>query len=437
MDEVEHIVSSGDTLGGIAAIYFGDRKFARLLGPYNNIEINDPADIDDSTLIEAGQKLMIPDLYDLGSTETVVDGDREITVLKLAKNSNRPTVYRSVIFKEMAGTVEVEGHRTWWNPMPAKGRWIYVFGSSDGKKFRDVWEIRTDDEGKFATFELTESNYESRPTSEVFDDVIFLPATDKNKNPYKYYAAISEIRLSRGRIFDENNGILKNPEKRCVNIDDKTEAPHKIEDAGEKYIILPNHLGEARRRAEKFRTALDDYFQVRFDMQPTGVSDEQMKARRLKKYAAGLILDLIKSKHPHADRYRSALAKEGRLLEDYIRDEENCELRLRQKAEEAGHFLVTWMDDENGFFEEMLIDYSWDPAAVEPWEMIQEEYGNLLSRFRESSLTPSIYSPQMERPDFLDKQIPPQRRCLSGCTKDYACCSRTNNCAFGGGDKRG
>ncbi len=99
---------------------------------------------------------------------------------KYSSNCNiplaEPIVDRWLIFEEAVQTIEAVGHQTWWEPGPAENRWIYVFGSLDGRQYKDVWEIKTDGNGKFATYKQTAENYDSRTASESFEDVAFLPA---------------------------------------------------------------------------------------------------------------------------------------------------------------------------------------------------------------------------------------------------------------------
>jgi hypothetical protein len=163
----------------------------------------------------------------------------------------------------------------------------------------------------------------------------------------------------------------------------------RIPDPGNSTVMvgLFDHLREADRRAEQFRTKLDAYLQLRFDCDQLGKTDEIQQRLQMKKYGAGLVLNLIQSNHPHVEKFRAALKNNGSDLEDFIREENKKEIRIRQDAEKAACSLARWIDDPDDVFEEVLDDYTADRDSQDHWDYIQDFYCSLLNRFNELSIT--------------------------------------------------
>jgi hypothetical protein len=218
------------------------------------------------------------------------------------------------------------------------------------------------------------------------------------------YVCLSRIQLPWKRIEE----IKLDPSKRCFKIGNSSGGlcwvPNCVErtlasfsgindpriaNPGNSIVVIGlfDHWNEAERRAEKFRNKLDLYLQRRFDCNETGKSTDEQYRFQMKKYAAGLVLNLINSNHPHAARYRAALKNNGRDLEDFIREENKKEVVARQDEEKAAYFLARWIDDATGIFEQMLCDYTATTDNQDHWDMITEFYCSLLNRFNELSIT--------------------------------------------------
>lgn len=182
----------------------------------------------------------------------------------------------------------------------------------------------------------------------------------------------------------------------------------RISNPGNSVVVIGlfDHLREADRRAEKFRSKLDLYFQRRFDCNESGESTEEQYRLQMKKYAAGLVFNLINSAHPHADRYKAALKNSGRNLEDFIREENKKEVMARQGAEKAAYFLARWINDPAGIFEQVLNDYTATKDNQDHWDMVTEFYCGLLNRFNELSITRKYISDKWDNKEsWLNKYL--------------------------------
>jgi len=262
----------------------------------------------------------------------------------------QPIVDRWIIFEEAIKFVEVVGNREHWDPGPAKNRWIYVFGSLDGNKYSDVWEIKTDSNGKFSTYKLTADNYETRPETGSFEDVAFLPANDDSGKKYTYLAALSEFRLPKERIFDGSKSLVSSPKARCLNIDDDQQVARKTDETGEEHVILINYL----KRAEKLRADFDatrkEWEALR--LPSSAESNEENKKQKLLMEFGALINTVLEA----FPKYKKQLSEEG-----YQRLQSDLHQYETEKAKKTGEIggkvllLCDWIDTEK--FAETCRDY--------------------------------------------------------------------------------
>ncbi|MCX7726847.1 MAG: hypothetical protein N2053_08355, partial [Chitinispirillaceae bacterium] len=256
---------------------------------------------------------------------------------------------RWIVFEEAEKFLEVVGHYERWEPAPAKNRWIYVFGLSGGKVVR-VWEVRTDNNGKFATYELTEDNYDSRPVGEEYEDVVPVPTRDGDGNKYTFYAALSEIRLPLKRIFDKREGLIVDPKKRCVNIDDNEQVARKVDSSGEEHVILVNYLRRAEELRRRYDRVLEELEELR---RPSSVEADPIKKRDKLRYEFGGLLLQILAANPDFER---SFSESG--LKRLKREVEEIDSEKASKTGEwfsATNQLCEWIRQE--IFSEVCLDY--------------------------------------------------------------------------------
>jgi type VI protein secretion system component Hcp len=167
---------------------------------------------------------------------------------------------RYIVFEETADPIDAQFPYEMSGKEAAKKRWIYAFGSDDGKNYSRVWEIVSDSAGKkFATREVTAENYDPAPDDPVFEDVAFLPAKTANGAAMKFVACLSEIRLPKERIFDQTDGIIVAPAKRCADIDDTAQVARKANAGGEEHIVLVNWLRVVEKQRRHFNEAYETW----------------------------------------------------------------------------------------------------------------------------------------------------------------------------------
>ncbi|HEX2957472.1 MAG TPA: hypothetical protein VHO70_11615 [Chitinispirillaceae bacterium] len=285
-------------------------------------------------------------------------------------------------------------------------KYVYVFTTDPirPEKYRLAGEYFGLGKGEFAIALIDEYKGEdTRPYSDKAGKYVIIPFIVKGKE-LEIYACLSRIQLPWSRIEE----IKKDPSKRCFKIGNSSGGlcwvPNCVErnlasfsgindpriaNPGNSVVVIGlfDHLREAERRAEKFRSKLDLFLQRRFDCNEMGESSEEQYRLQMKKYAAGLVLNLIKSNHPHVDRYRAALKNNGRNLENFILEENKKEIVARQEAEKAAYFLARWINDSAGIFEQTLCDYTTTNDNQDHWDMVTEFYCGLLNRFNELSIT--------------------------------------------------
>lgn len=287
-----------------------------------------------------------------------------------------------------------------------KDKYVYVF-TTDPKnpdKYRLYNEYYGVGEGNFRIAVLMKYRGKNvRELSPALKQNLIVPVVVDGKK-LEIFACLSRIQLPWKRIEE----IASYPAARCYDL----RAPKgglcwipncvernitelcgvrdsRIADPGNSVVMvgLYDHLREAERRTEQFRSKLDDYLQLRFDCNQLGECSEIKQRLQMKKYGAGLVLNLIQSNHPHVNKFRASLKNNGRDLEDFIREENKKEIRIRQEAEKAACSVARWIDDPDDVFEEVLDDYTVDPENQDHWDYIQEYYCSLLNRFNELSIT--------------------------------------------------
>jgi type VI protein secretion system component Hcp/peptidoglycan hydrolase-like protein with peptidoglycan-binding domain len=167
---------------------------------------------------------------------------------------------RYIVFEETADPIDAQFPYEMSGKEAAKKRWIYAFGSDDGKNYSRVWEIVSDSAGKkFATREVTAENYDPAPDDPVFEDVAFLPAKTANGAAMKFLACLSEIRLPKERLFDQTAGIIAAPTKRCADIDDTAQVARTVAAGGEEYIVLVNWLRVVEKQRRHFNEVYETW----------------------------------------------------------------------------------------------------------------------------------------------------------------------------------
>jgi hypothetical protein len=259
---------------------------------------------------------------------------------------------RWIIFEETAEKIDPTLAYAFSNAQAIKNKWIYAFGSTDGTTFTGVWEIKTDSTGnQFATYELTEDNYDTRSASLPMEDVAFIPEKDQSGKPYTVYACVSEIRIPSKRIFNPEDGILKNPTIRCSNIDDKKQVLRESFSTGEEKIVLLNTM----LHAECLRKRVDDlYTDWESSRCASGLIDDKAKKKKKLVHEYGaillLILDAIPDykKHLAPGKYKDLYE----LIKAYDKETENITEDISRKVKLLCTFIATPV------FVETCIDYN-------------------------------------------------------------------------------
>lgn len=302
---------------------------------------------------------------------------------------------------------------------------VYVFTTDPIRpgKYRLAGEYFGLGKGEFAIALIDHyKGQDTRPYSDQACKHVIIPFIVKGKE-LEIYACLSRIQLPWKRIEE----IMRDPSKRCFKIGNPSGGlcwvPNcvdrnlagfsgvndpRISNPGNSVVVIGlfDHLREADRRADKFRSKLDLYLQRRFDCNESGESTEEQYRLQMKKYAAGLVFNLINSSHPHADRYKAALKNSGRNLEDFIREENKKEVMAWQGAEKAAYFLARWINDSAGIFEQVLNDYTATKDNQDHWDMVTEFYCGLLNRFNELSITRKYISDKWDNKEsWLNKYL--------------------------------
>lgn len=176
----------------------------------------------------------------------------------------------------------------------AAGRWIYVFSINDGTKAEDAWEIEVDENGRFASYELTEQNYDARDTERPeFAKMILLPSVNEDGASIQYRACISEFRIPKQRLFDRQTGIASNLEKRCDDIDDEDQVKWGMSKDGIEMVGLVNYVSQAVREREAFDEAFEEWQAGRL---PSSLeNDSEKKKEKLLYEFAALLLQVCEA----------------------------------------------------------------------------------------------------------------------------------------------
>jgi hypothetical protein len=201
---------------------------------------------------------------------------------------------RWIIFEETAELIDPVFTYEMSKVQAPKNRWIYVFGSEDGSTYARVWEIRTDESGKkFATFEIDDINFDSRPEQEEWEDVALLPNQNAEGAPMHFVACISDIRFTKDRIFNNEHGLLLNPQCRSSDIDDPKQAVRKVLPNDKEKIVLLNTLLHAEMLRKQFDDRYLKWEQIR-SASWLEVKDENKKEKLIYEFGA-LIIRIIQA----------------------------------------------------------------------------------------------------------------------------------------------
>ncbi|NLD92805.1 MAG: hypothetical protein GX639_09070 [Fibrobacter sp.] len=269
---------------------------------------------------------------------------------------------------------------------PASNRWIYLFGKYKNGKCK-VYEIQTNEEGKFDTYQLPENESAYSRPSPAYKDVVCVDNLDGKNNLITYYVMLSEMKLPHNRFFDPQNGLIKDPSKRAANVDDPEQTQVAVFDDYEVCSVT-NHLKLARLLNQGYQNALNEFYKFRYDLSlegeypedlrvdtqtdsnaPQFVDNQEMQEERLKRFAASIVLALITKEQKKVGTYPNGqpkylaeyndkimfLDRNGNFFNDYIRGKVEPELRAQIKIRDKVSLLNELMVDTH--FNETLNDY--------------------------------------------------------------------------------
>jgi|GEM_PF-6350563 len=294
---------------------------------------------------------------------------------------------RWIIFEETAEHIEPDFTYELSKAQSPKNRWIYAFGTTDGKTFSKVWEIRTGSAGKqYATLEIDEGSYAERPDHEQYEDVAFLPALIDGIK-VQIYACISDVRLSKERIFNKENGLFSDPLKRCSNIDDNKQAVKNVLSGGEEKIVILNPLLHAESLRKRFGDVYEKWEESRHSSW-LAKSEDKKKEKLI--YEFGAILLRIFEAIPEYKKHLASgeYPKIYESVEASDKEKERITTEITEKLDKLCRFISSQL------FTETCIDYTClirkdndQPQAISDFE---DRVGNLiehLSRFPQGSDT--------------------------------------------------
>jgi hypothetical protein len=310
----------------------------------------------------------------------------------------------------------------YWDHEAAKERFIYLWGKNGDGSYV-LWEIQTNKEGKFySQIRRIGTGPSNAPAATDFEEVVPVPGQDDNNNNIQYFVMLSEFRLSEKRLFDTNEGIIKQPEKRCANIDDISQTVRNVERSGTDEIEnvgVLNHIREGIRRNRVFQNRFNNYLSSRYDLtvrapfsEDTVIANEtfkesdvketaQQRYERLKRLSASLVLQCITKEKKVVGTNGDGSAREeivfneelkgrylyesGRYFVNYIQTRLQDELTQFHAARRAVEQIWEWIKADG--FCQTLIDYiqtaELDNAADPLIEKMNEGYASILERVDE------------------------------------------------------
>ncbi|MFP4243389.1 MAG: hypothetical protein ACLFTW_15585 [Chitinispirillaceae bacterium] len=205
-----------------------------------------------------------------------------------------PTGDRWLIFESTSELIDPDFSYEMSGAEPAKSKWIYVFGSPDGLNYSRVWEIRTNETGKkFTTVEINRDSYDSALQKGYPEDVVLIPGRDENGATLTLQACFSDIRLTKERIFESRHGLLKDPSRRCFNIDDSQQALKLLLSHGEEKIVISDTLLYAETLRKRFEHEYHEWEDVR--LASWFEENDQKRKEKLVCEFGALVLRIVES----------------------------------------------------------------------------------------------------------------------------------------------
>jgi hypothetical protein len=217
--------------------------------------------------------------------------------------------------------------------------------------------------------------------------------------PIRLLVCISQVSLSDNRISQ----IEKNPYLRCVEIPyEKLEGKTYVWDQGAlfqeqasdgtKVFVFEayDYIAQAKKRNKEYQDALRKYWELHYDLSLKEVvtdsqikkgskesyieisDDEAKKSRRLKKYTAGIVMNLIKN-DPSLKKY---LAENGEKLFSDLEILKNEEQEAYELASERHEGLLSIL--KAVYFLEVKTDYVAPDSEPGDREKLEDDIGAIL-----------------------------------------------------------
>lgn len=251
---------------------------------------------------------------------------------------------------------------------------------------------------------------ENNPKENETHEAKILCPTKLNKKPIQLFVCISQIELCKDRIKQ----IIKKPYMRCFYIDMTKDFEKSFgysdykgsinknadEKGFKKYTVATfDYIDFAVKLNQSYQKALNDYHSLKYDMTLKQTFDtsktqgqsrnsdisieenEMTENRRLRKYTAGLVQQLITEKiekdKPIYNDLRESLAKNGEELFSELRafakEEENQYKFVKESIDKLVDFIS---DSKNPYFTEMQKDYI---LPIEQ-EIFEEDFADITER---------------------------------------------------------
>jgi hypothetical protein len=291
---------------------------------------------------------------------------------------------------------------SYWDVEPARRKFIYLFGKYKNGTCK-IYEIITNEEGKFDQYQLPENESEYSRPSPVYEDYVIVDNYDTKRNEIIYYVMISDMKLPHKRFFDPKNGLKKDPSIRAADIDDPWQTCRKVtysEDVGGEVEIcgVKNYLKLARLLNQGYQNALNRFYKYRYNLSLSGeypedirlgqsddenaphfINSQESQNERLKRFAASIVLALIKNNKQRRD---ICLENHGSKFSNYIIELAKPERQAYTDISVKISLLSDILSDPR--YSETINDYLLDESNEKLKLYVTDAVSEIVARFDES-----------------------------------------------------
>jgi hypothetical protein len=347
--------------------------------------------MDDKVTVASGQKHRIIRSKVVFDTFILREADK-YTLNRVDWQGTNPYISDEKTDKEtILGGVDIEDKYVYvFRSVPEISEGTFeLFLSFEGNK-KDGYEVIVEDIEKREDGTYLQGNLKKAP--------VRYPVSIQGK-PIRLLVCISQISLSDNRISQ----IEKNPCLRCVEIPysrltDKTfvwdQGALFQEQAsdGKKIFVFEayDYIAQAKKRNKEYQDALRKYWELYYDLSLQEVvtesqtkegnkeshieisDDESKKSRRLKKYTAGIVMNLITG-DPSLKKY---LAENGEKLYNDLEEMKKEEQEAYKLAAERHEGLLSILNTD--YFREVKNDYVAPDSEPADREKLEDDIGAIL-----------------------------------------------------------